>query len=140
MNHLHNFFRKLRSILPPAVVRLIRSTKIPLMLFGVCCYQFYHYQRIKTATNFRSQLPPKKLVLEPFSYELYDSIKDSENVIMLLDMGYTEDFENRLHGILSDLAQATASNPRKLRILRLRFESLAEKEEFEKRCNIKLPY
>lgn len=74
---------------PGAIVRLIRSLKIPMVLFGVCCYQFYHYQRIKTTTQPPMIIPRQRVSLEPFSYELYDRIKDDENVIILIDMGYT---------------------------------------------------
>jgi len=124
MNSMNNFLRRLRSLVPVAVVRLIRSFKIPLMLFGVCCYQFYHYQRIRTINTGLSR-SSHRFAVEPFRYDLYDQIKDQENVIVLLDMGYTEQFENRLHEILSDLATATANNPRKLRILSLRLDDLS---------------
>ena len=128
MNHMHNFLRKVRRMVPTVLVRLIRSTKIPLMLFGVCCYQFYHYQRIKTTVT--ASTHSQRMSIEPFSYELYDRIKDEENVIILLDMGYTGEFEDRLHGILSNLAEATIANPRKLRIINLKLNNEADKEEF----------
>jgi hypothetical protein len=136
MNSISNIFRRLRRLIPTYTAGAIRLARIPMLLFGVCCYQFYHYQRIKTSTRSNN----KNVSLEPFNYELYESIKDDEDIIILVDSRFNEDFDRKLKGILFDLSEGTLTNKRQLRILSVHFNDPAQLKEFEDRCKIKLSY
>jgi hypothetical protein len=91
------------------------------------------------ATN-STTISESKLALEPFNYELYESIKDDEDIIILVDSRFNEDFDRKLKGILFDLSEGTLTNKRQLRILSVHFNDPAQLKEFEDRCKIKLSY